>query len=146
MPDASSPSLSPAAGGAGTIAPAAPPADESVRSLLAVSRTLAILFALLAGLLFLVFLAFAVLDLVLGRGAGNIVLAVYCLASAAVNYVLWKEIPALQRLAEARNWVALRNQTLVWGIVGILFFVLVGLLLLVVWTRAELLSSAAPSR
>jgi membrane protease YdiL (CAAX protease family) len=124
-----------------------PPArgDESVRSLLAVSRTIAILFAALAGLLFLVFLAFAFLDLLLGRGAGNVLLAVYCLASAAVNYVLWREIPQLQKLVAAGRWAALRDQVLVWGILGILFFVVVGLLLLVVWTRAELLAGSTPS-
>jgi len=121
------------------------PADDSVRSLLSVARSLALLFAVLAGLLFLVFLAFAVLDLVLGRGAGDIVWAVYSLASAAVNYVLWREIPRLEQLAASRQYAALREQTIIWAVLGILFFVVVGVLLLVVWMKVELQSTSTPA-
>jgi len=123
----------------------APPDDGSLRPLLSIARSLALLFALLAGLLFLVFLAFAFLDLVLGRGPGDLVSAVYCLASAAVNYVLWREIPALERLAEARQYAALRERTIVWAVLGLIFFVVVGVLLLVVWLKAELLVSRTSS-
>lgn len=136
-PPSTAPPAAPASG------PGAP--DESLRALLSISRTLALLFAVLAGLLFLVFLAFAFLDLVLGRGPGDVVSAVYCLASAAVNYVLWREIPALERLAEARQYAALRDRTIVWAVLGLVFFVLVGVLLLVVWLKSELLASTPPS-
>jgi hypothetical protein len=122
-----------------------PPADESIRTLLSASRTLALLFALLAGVLFLVFLAFAFLDLFLGRGAGDIIWAVYSLASAAVNYLLWREIPRLEQLAAARQYAALRDQTVVWAVLGVVFFVLVGVLLLVVWMRTELVIHPSPS-
>lgn len=128
--------------------PAAPPPppgppDDTVRSLLSVARSVALLFALLAGLLFLVFLAFAVLDLVLGRGAGDIVWAVYSLASAVVNYVLWREIPRLEQLAATHQYRALREQTVIWAVLGIIFFVLVGVLLLLVWMKVELQSTSA---
>jgi len=126
-------------------APPGAPADETVRALLSLSRSLAFLFALVAGLLFLVFLAFAVLDLVLGRGAGDIVPAVYCLASAAVNYVLWREIPRLEQLAAARQYAALREQMVVWAVLGIIFFVVVGVLLLVAWVKVETLVNPSPS-
>ena len=135
-PPAESPFTPPPSGGG-------PPPDESVRVVLAVSRTLALVFAIVAGLLFLVFLAFAIFDLILGRGAGNVVLAVYCLASAAVSFVLWREIPGLERLATARQYAALRDQILVWAILGIVFFVVVGVLLLVVWIKAEMLAHPA---
>jgi len=136
----------PGSSAAGTISPpSAGPPDDSLRSLLSVARTLALLFALLAGLLFLVFLAFAVLDLVLGRGAGDIVWAVYSLASAAVNYVLWREIPRLEQLAATRQYAALREQTIIWAVLGIIFFVVVGLLLLVVWMKVELQSTSTPA-
>ncbi len=123
----------------------APPPDESVRVVLSVSRTLALVFAIIAGLLFLVFLAFAIFDLILGRGAGNVVLAVYCLASAAVNFVLWRQVPPLEKLAAARQYAALRDQLIVWAILGILFFVVVGVLLLVVWVKLELLANPRSS-
>ncbi|HYA11204.1 MAG TPA: hypothetical protein VEH10_06010 [Thermoplasmata archaeon] len=116
-----------------------------MRALLSLSRSLAFLFALVAGLLFLVFLAFAVLDLVLGRGAGDIVPAVYCLASAAVNYVLWREIPRLEQVAAARQYAALREQMVVWAVLGIIFFVVVGVLLLVAWVKVETLVNPSPS-
>jgi len=117
------------------------PPDSSLNALLSASRTLAMLFAAVAGLLFLVFLAFAILDLVLGRGAGNVVLAVYCLASAAVNFVLWREIPPLEALASSGEFTLLRDRLLIWAILGLVFFVVVGVLLLVAWVKAESLAN-----
>ncbi len=126
--------------------PAAPAAgatpDESVRALLSISRSLALVLALLAGLLFLLLLAFTVLDVVFGRGAGDLVGAVYCLASAAVNFLLWREIPGLERLAAAREYVQLRDRLLIWAILGVLFFVVVGVLLLIAWLRIEIRGSS----
>lgn len=108
------------------------------------SRSLAFILALLAGLLFLLFLAFTLLDVVLGRGPGDLVAAVYCLASAAVDFVLWRELPGLERMAAARRYAELRQHLLVWAILGLLFFVVVGVLLLVAWLKAELLASPRP--
>ncbi len=125
---------------------AGPPApDESIRVLLSLSRSLALLLALLAGVLFLVFLAFAVFNLLLGAGAGGIVVAIYCLASAVVNYVVWRELPGLQALAASRQYGLLRDHLIVWVVLGILFFVLVGVLLAVAWVKAELLLSPPPA-
>lgn len=130
---------SPSVGGPTT---AQPPADESVRVLLSVSRSLALVFALIAGLLFLLLLALTVVDAVLGRGIGYLVVAVYCLASAAVDFVIWREVPRLEQLASQRQYTALREPLLVWAILGLIFFVVVGVLLLVAWLRAEMLSTA----
>jgi len=124
-------------------APARP--DESVRVLLTLSRSLALLLAIVAGLLFLLFLAFALLNLVLGFGPVGIVAAVYCLVSAAVNYLLWREIPQLEQIANARDYARLRDRLLIWGILGLVFFVVVGVLLLAVWLKSELLAHPAPS-
>jgi len=122
-----------------------PAPDESIRALLSVSRSLALVFAILAGLLFLLFLAFTVLDVVFGRGAGDLITSVYCLVSAAVNFVLWREIPPLEHLAANRQYAALRSHLLVWAVLGIIFFVVVGVLLLVAWVRAELLATTPPA-
>lgn len=116
-----------------------PPADESVRVFLSVGRSLALWFALLAGLLFLVFLAFTFLDIVLGRGPGDLVAAAYCLVSAAVNFVLWREIPGLEQLAAARRYADLRERLPVWAVLGIVCFVVVGVLLVAAWLKVELL-------
>lgn len=113
--------------------------DETVRTLLSISRSLALVFALLAGLLFLLLLAFTVLDVVFGRGAGDLIAAVYCLASAAVSYVIWRELPAIEQFAAARQYAALRERLLIWAILGVVFFVVVGVLLLVAWVKVELL-------
>ena len=112
--------------------------------LLSVSRTLALLFAGLAGLLFLLLLAFTVLDVVFGRGPGLLVTSIYCLASAAVLFVVWREIPSLQQLAANRQYAALRGHLLIWAILGLLFFVIIGVLLLVAWAKAELLANPSP--
>jgi hypothetical protein len=138
----SGPAVPPSPAGGGSVRSLPP--DESVRTLLSASRTLALLLALVAGLLFLILLAFTVLDVVFGRGAGDIVGAVYCLASAAVNYVLWREIPRLEQLAAGGQYPALRDSLLIWGILGLVFFVVVGVLLLVAWIRVELLVHPRP--
>jgi hypothetical protein len=129
-------------GPAATPAPSGRPQDESVRVLLSVSRSLALLFALLAGVLFLLLLGLGVLTIVLGGGLGEIVAAVYCLASAAINFAIWKQLPGLEALAAQKRYAALREPLLIWGILGVLFFVVVGILLLVAWVKAELLVSA----
>lgn len=116
-------------------APSAP--DPGVRSLLSTARTLALLFALLAGLLFVILLAFSFVVLVFGRGPGDLVGAVYCLVSAAVNYLIWRELPRLQRLEESGSYGPLREQLLIWGILGLVFFVVVGLVLLLAWVKLE---------
>jgi hypothetical protein len=121
------------------------PPDESVRILLSVSRSLALVFAILAGLLFLLFLGFTVLDVVFGRGPGDLVSAAYCLASSVVNFVLWRELPPLEQLAATRQYGVLREHLLVWAILGTVFFVVVGVLLLLAWVKAELLTSPRPS-
>jgi hypothetical protein len=126
--------------GAGVAAGETLPPDESIRVLLSVARSLGLVLALLAGLLFLLLLAFTVLDVVFGRGAGDLLAAVYCLASAAVNFVIWREMPRLEQLAAARRYAELREHLLIWAILGIVFFVVVGVLLLVAWVKAELLT------
>ena len=126
---------------AGALGGPPPAPDESLRALLAASRTLALVFAFLGGLLFLLFLAFAILDLVLGRGPGAVVWAVYSLASGVVNFLLWREIPRLERLARDGAYRALRDQTIVWAVLGVVFFVAVGVLLFVAWARAEMLTN-----
>ena len=129
----------------GSPPPAETPPDESVRVLLSVARSLALLFAILAGLLFLVFLAFGLLAAVLGRGPVDLLAAVYSLVSAAVNFVLWREIPPLEQLAASRQYGALRERLLIWGVLGLVFFVVVGVLLLVAWVKVELLTGPRPS-
>jgi len=138
-----SPPVTPTPAGPGPSGPATP--DESVRVLLSLARSLALVFAILAGLLFLLLLALTVLDAVLGRGAGDLIAAVYCLASAAVLFVVWREMPRLEQMAAARQYRELRDHLIVWSILGILFFVVVGALLLAAWLKAELLSSPRSS-
>lgn len=129
-------------------APPGPPPTPSVdpspsgtlASLLSLGRSLALLMALLAGVLFLVFLVLSILNIVFHQTAGDIVTAVYCLASAVVNYIAWQEIPRLERFAAARQYGALRDHMLVWVILGVLFFVVVGIVLAIAWIKADQLA------
>jgi len=118
-------------------ASAPPPSDDSIRSLLSIARSLALLFAGLAALLFLVFLVLTFVEAILGRGAGDIVTVAYCAASAAVNFLIWRQLPGLQQAVAEGRYGAVREPLLVWAILGILFFVLVGVVLLIAWVKVE---------
>ncbi len=124
-----------AATGAPGGSPGAP--DPTVRELLSISRTLALVLAVVAGLLFLLLLSLAFLDVLLGHGAGGLLAAGYCLVSAVVNFVVWRELPALQQLAASGQYARLREQLLVWAVLGIVFFFVVGVLLLFAWVKVE---------
>jgi len=130
---------------AGGLAGSVSGTDESLAPLLSAARSLALVLAILAGLLFLIFLAFTVLDVVFGRGAGDLITAVYCLASAAVNFVIWREMPRLEQLAAAREYRALRDHLLIWAVLGVIFFVVVGVLLLIAWVKVEMLATPRPA-
>ncbi len=114
-------------------------AEETVRRSLELGRTLSIVIALLAGLLFVVVLLLSVLQALLGLGIGGFATAAYCLISAVVNFVLWRELPTLQALAAQRSYAALRDQLLLWVILGLFFFVVVGVILLIAWLKVETL-------
>jgi xanthine/uracil/vitamin C permease (AzgA family) len=119
---------------------------ETVRSMLSLARTLALLFALLAGVLFLILLVLGIVEAIFGAVPADIGGAVYCLVSAVVNYLAWREIPRLESLAQQGQYRALRDQLLVWFILGLLFFVVVGVVLLVAWIRVDsLAASTAPA-
>ncbi len=114
--------------------------------MLSLARSLALLMAALAGVLFLVFLILSILNLVFHQTAGGVFTAVYCLASAVVNYLAWQEIPKLEKLASDRQYGVVRDQMIVWVVLGLVFFVVVGIVLAIAWIRIEGLSqpSAAP--
>ncbi len=118
---------------------AVPPAEATVRRYLDLARSLALLIALIAGVLFLVLLALTILAVVFGGSAGGFVSAAYCLVAAAVNYLLWREIPALETLAGQRQYAALRDRMLLWVVLGFVFFVVEGIVLAVVWLKVEAL-------
>ena len=104
-------------------------------SLLSSARSLALLMAVIAGLVFLILVVLSFFSLLLGLPLTEIATAVYCLIAAVVNYAAWRELPALERLAADRQFGALRDHLLVWVILGLLFFVLVGLVLLIALVR-----------
>lgn len=122
-------------------APPPPPTPDlpkdSVASLLSLARSLALVVALVSGLLFLILLALSILSLFVHLQFGGIAGAIYCLVSAVVNYAAWREIPGLEQMAARQQYTALKDHLLVWVILGVLFFVIVGVVLLVAWLRVE---------
>ena len=132
--------------------PAVPPAptypeDGTVRSLLALARPVALVLAALAGLLFLITFALFVVRTALGFFSSPLG-ALYWLASAIVNYLLWRELPAFEALAAQRQYGPLKDRMILWAILGLVFFVVEGVLLLVVYLRLETMpapSTAPPS-
>lgn len=121
------------------------PSEGSVRHFLDVARNLAPLIALLAGILFIVLLALGVLQIVFRVGAGDLFGAIYCLVSAFVNYIIWRELPGLEQLAAARRYGQLRERLLVWVVLGILFFVVEGVILGFAWLKTDNLVRPAPA-
>ena len=141
VPPGSAPAVSPGA------PPPAPPSpdEQTVRSTLDLAVTLGLVFALIAGLLFLILLALSILRAVLGTGYGGFVGAAYCLVSAVVNYLLWRELPAIVALLPARQYRAARDRLLLWMVLGFLFFVVEGIVLLFAWLKLDSMAHAAES-
>ncbi len=115
----------------------ASPSERSVASWLDVGRSLALILAVVAGLIFLVSLAFVVIRLALFGDLGGIVGAVYWLLTAIVNFLLWKEYPRFESLAAQRQFAELKDRLLLWIILGILFFLVEGIVLLLVFLKLD---------
>lgn len=118
--------------------------ESTVRSILSLARSLALLVALLAGLLFLILLVLGAVAALFGAVPTDLVGVVYCLLSALINYLLWREIPALEALAAQRQFAELRDHLLLWVVLGVVFFVVVGLVLAVAWVKVEPMAAASP--
>ncbi|MGP8077601.1 MAG: hypothetical protein ACLQD8_01460 [Thermoplasmata archaeon] len=122
--------------------PPAPPVPSSpdeltVLSGLDLARTLGLLLALVAGLLFLVLLSLGIVRAFLGTGFGGFVGAGYCLVSAVVNYLIWRELPSIGPLVSQRQYSVARDRLLVWMVLGLLFFVVDGIVLLIAWLKLD---------
>jgi len=130
--------------------PPAPPAadDTPVRSLLRLARSLAFLATLIAALFFLILLALGIIEVALGGSPASLLASIYCLIAAAVNYLAWREIPTLETLAAQGKYGLLKDRLLVWIVLGLLFFVVVGIVLAIAWAKIDLArapSSPAPA-
>ncbi len=123
---------------------AVPSEDPTIRSLFDLARPLALVLALVAGLLFLVSAIFFVIRTAFGVFSSPFG-AVYWLLTAIVNYLIWKELPALQVLAAQRQYAALKDRMLLWAILGVVFFLIEGVLLLLVYLKIETSSSGPVS-
>jgi hypothetical protein len=117
--------------------PAMGPGEATIRRTLDLGRSLALLIALIAGVFFLILLALSIFQVVFGGGAGGFVSAAYCLLSAVVNYLLWREFPTFETFAAQRQYIALRDRLLLWVVLGFVFFVVEGIVLAVVWVKVE---------
>jgi hypothetical protein len=118
--------------------PRLPPDDATVHSLLRLARSLALLVALVAGLFFLVLLVFGVLRIAVGGSPGTLVASAYCLLASAVNYLAWRRLPAIEALAAQRNLGPLKERLIVWTVLGLVFFAVVGIVLAIAWVRLDL--------
>jgi hypothetical protein len=105
--------------------------------MLGLARSLALFLALIAGVLFLVLLVAGIFQAVLGFYATTLGGAVYFLIAAFVNYLVWRELPALEALARNRQYAVVRERLLVWVILGFIFFVVEGIILLLVWLKVD---------
>ena len=122
--------------------PAVPAEDPTIRSLFDLARPLALVLALVAGVLFLLSAVLFVVRTAFGVFSSPFG-AVYWLITAIVNYLIWKELPALQSLAAQRQYSALKERMLLWAILGVIFFLIEGVLLLLVYLKIETVSSGS---
>lgn len=143
VPPPPAPPAPPAPAPEAVVPPPLPSPDEqTVLSTLDLARTLGLVFALLAGLLFLLLLVLGIVRAVFGGGFGGFVGAGYCLVSAVVNFLIAREMPALRPLVGGRQYAVARDRLLVWTILGFLFFVVEGIVLLVAWLKLDSISHA----
>ena len=120
--------------------PPAPPAPDAgaLRSLLSLARTLAFLVALFGACFFLVLLALGIFRVVLGGSSASLlVLSLYCLLAAVVNYLAWREIPSLEALAAQQRYGILKDRLIVWVVLGLVFFGVVGIVLAIAWVGID---------
>ncbi len=111
-------------------------AERSIASWLDLGRSLALILALVAGVIFLASLVFLVRAAIFGYFGGAIG-AVYWLLTAIVMFLLWKEFPKFEDLAARRQYGELKDRLLLWIVLGILFFLIEGIVLLLVFLKAD---------
>ncbi|HEV2429442.1 MAG TPA: hypothetical protein VGV64_06335 [Thermoplasmata archaeon] len=116
-----------------------PPELESVRSLLNVSRILAIVFGILTFIGFLGELSFALLVApVFGPGAYES--AAYLLISAAVLALTWISLGEVIREVEGGQYEMAKSKLLLWMVLGFPFgWLIIGILLLVAYLKFDTL-------
>jgi hypothetical protein len=119
--------------------------EESLGSALRLARSLGFLVAALAGLLFVLLLVLWVLGVVFRVYEVGPVGVAYCFLSAGVNYLIGKEAGRFETLAARREYAGLRERLPLWAVLGLVFFVVEGLLLLFAYVKADELSSGGRS-
>ncbi len=117
--------------------PPPPPVDDALESTLRLAHATALFVALIAGLLFLILSFVTVLDVAFGVPPFELGGVAYCFLSAVVNYLLWKELPAFERMAASGQFPALKERLLLWTVLGLVFFVVEGILLLFAYLKVD---------
>lgn len=117
--------------------PQPPPWQGELRNFLKVTNTLSLVWVLVSGVLALIFLVYLVIDLFHFGFGGDIIAFLYWGISALVSLFIHVESRGWISLAEAGQYQALRDRMLLWAILGLIFGVLLGLLLILIYLRLE---------
>jgi hypothetical protein len=131
-----------------TASPAGPPgtpAEASLREILRIARTIALILAFVAGLIFVITLVLTLVSIAFGNYGGGLVGAGYWLFTAVVNFLIWQRLPEFELLAAQRQYSALKDRLLLWIVLGILCFVIVGVLLLIAHLKSDALNASSPA-
>ncbi len=99
---------------------------RTVLDLLNISKIL----ALVVGILLLVAAAWYGLTF-------SIVSAIYSAAAGVINLILYMKMDEFTGMVNGRRYHELRNRILIWAVLGIIFGLIVGILLLVVYIELE---------
>jgi hypothetical protein len=106
-----------------------PAEAQSIKSILKVVRILAIIFgvlALIAGIAFVVLIPFGVL-----------VGGVWLILGGIVALVVYLQMKSIEEKVNARQYEAAKSQTLIWMILGFLFGLLLGIILLIAFLKFD---------
>lgn len=114
-----------------------PPEVSSLKSLLNITRIIALLFMILSLLAGLGGILVAVIFLgPFGFWAG------YLLIGFIISLLLYIQVGAIRDMVNAGQLVAAKEKTLIWMILGIIFSIIVGILLIIVYVKYDSAISA----
>jgi len=128
---------------------AEPPEAQSIKSMLHIARILAIIFGvivLLGGIAYVAIVAYYAsicssyvgVDVYCGGAiAGALIGAIWLVIGGVVAILVYMQMKSIEAKVNAHQYEAAKSQTLIWMIIGFIFGILLGVLLLIAYIKYD---------
>jgi uncharacterized membrane protein YidH (DUF202 family) len=125
---------------------AEPPEVQSIKSMLHIAKLIAIIFGilfLLGGIAYVAFLAFASTvcsgyDAYCGGAViGALIGAVWIVIGGVVAIIVYMQMNSIEAKVNDHQYEAAKSQTLIWVVLGFIFGIILGIILLVAWLKFD---------